>query len=67
MANEDIYIGTFTNGLLNGKGTYINNKGEKFVGLFEAGKKNGEGKLYDKNGEKIKEGIWKNDKFMNEN
>jgi len=66
MQNGDMYIGTFLNGMLNGKGTFINNMGEKFIGVFERGKKNGEGKLFDKNGKLIKEGIWKNDVFIND-
>jgi hypothetical protein len=64
MHNGDVYIGVFTNGLLNGKGTFINHKGEKFIGIFEGGKKNGEGKLFDKSGKVIKEGIWKKDIFI---
>ena len=66
MQNGDMYIGSFLNGMLNGKGTYINSIGEKFIGVFERGKKNGEGKLFDKNGKIIKEGIWKNDVFIND-
>ena len=66
MQNGDMYIGTFLNGILNGKGTFINNMGEKFIGVFERGKKNGEGKLFDKNGKLIKEGTWKNDVFIND-
>ena len=64
MQNGDIYIGVFTNGFINGKGTYINKNGEKYVGNFEGGKKNGEGKLFDKKGNLIKEGFWKKDVFI---
>ena len=66
MQNGDMYIGTFLNGMIHGKGTFINNIGEKFIGVFERGKKNGEGKLFDKNGKLVKEGIWKNDAFIND-
>ena len=64
MQNGDKYIGTFKNGLINGKGTYINNNGEKYIGNFQGNKKNGYGKLYDKNGTLIKEGIWENGIFI---
>ena len=57
-------IGIFKNGLINGKGTYINNNGEKYKGNFQGNKKNGYGKLYDKNGTLIKEGIWENEIFI---
>ena len=41
--------------------TFIdNNTGEKYVGNFEGNKKNGYGKLYDENGILIKEGLWEN-------
>ena len=64
MQNGDKYIGIFKNGLINGKGTYINNNGEKYIGNFQSNKKNGYGKLYDKNGTLIKEGIWENGIFI---
>ena len=65
LKNGDKYIGIFTNGAINGLGTFIdNNTGEKYVGNFEANKKNGYGKLFDKNDILIKEGIWKNGKYI---
>ena len=61
LKNGDKYIGIFTNGAINGKGTFIdNNTGEKYIGNFEGNKKNGYGKLYDENGILIKEGLWEN-------
>ena len=63
MKNGDIYIGFFKYGLINGKGTCYNIKGEKYVGNFVNGKKNGFGQLYDKNGKIIHMGIWKDNKF----
>ena len=65
MKNGDIYNGIFVNGLINGKGTFINKKGEKYVGFFKNGKKDGEGSLFDKDGNVINAGIWIQDKYIN--
>ena len=64
MKNGDAFIGTFINGLINGKGTMTNKNGEKYVGNFKNGKKDGEGNLYDKDGNIINSGVWIQDKFM---
>ena len=57
----DKYIGEFTNGLKNGKGTYYWNDGDKYVGEYKNGKKDGKGIFYFKNGDRY-EGEYKNDK-----
>ena len=62
--NGDIYIGDFKNGLINGKGKYINSLGEQYIGGFLWGKKHGIGKFYNKDGKLIQFGNWKNDKFF---
>ena len=59
-----IYEGDYNKDLREGEGTYYYNTGEKYVGNFEANKKNGYGKLFDKNDILIKEGIWKNGKYI---
>ena len=64
MKNGDCYIGIFKNGLINGRGIFKNNKGEKFNGFFSNGKKHGMGKLYDKDGNLIASGYWNMDKFV---
>ena len=50
--------------IINGKGSCINRKGEKYIGFFKNGKKDGEGDLYDKEGNIIKSGVWIQDKFI---
>ena len=46
---QDSLEGRFVNGLLNGKGIFINNKGDKYVGDFVDSRKHGKGELTTKN------------------
>ena len=63
-ASGDSYEGQFVNGQLSGLGTYINKKGEKYVGQFADGFFNGFGTLYSANGEILKQGLFKDDVFV---
>ena len=61
----DVYEGQFKNGKREGKGSYFELlKGEKFIGYWFNGQKDGEGILFEFYGKKLKEGIWKNSKFI---
>ena len=51
MKNGDKYIGYFTNGVLNGKGTCISSNGEKYIGYFESQQKEGKSRGF----------LWKSD------
>ena len=67
IKSRDIYIGMFTNGLMNGKGTLIYKNKERYVGNFKDSKKDGEGYLFDSEGNIKKSGIWEKDKFVSSN
>ena len=43
--NQESLEGRFVNGLLNGKGIFLNNKGEKYVGDFVDSRKHGKGEF----------------------
>ena len=58
------YVGEFKNGKYNGQGTFIFKSGAKDVGEFQNGKLNGFAIRYDKYGTILKQGIWKDDKFL---
>jgi hypothetical protein len=62
---EDTYIGTFKDGLPDGKGKYLYKNGDIFQGYMKNGKKDGKGKLnYTLNGKKYTlTGYWKNDEY----
>ena len=61
-ANGDKYIGEFKD-KLNGEGSYTWSGGDKYVGEYKDGNQHGQGKYTYANGT-IKEGIWKDNKFM---
>jgi len=63
---KDTYLGRFTNGLPDGKGTYTWANGNIYTGDWLAGKRNGDGALIIKLEEKdsIVAGIWENDKYI---
>ena len=63
-ANRDKYTGEHKNGKMHGQGIFIFNDGSKDVGEFKTDKLNGYAIRYDPKGNILKEGIWKNDKFM---
>ena len=62
--NGTKYIGKFKNEKYHGKGTYTYKSGAKDFGEFQNGKLNGFAIRYDKYGTILKQGIWKNDKFL---
>ena len=69
--NGDEYIGEYKYNQMDGKGMYTfgsksKRAGDKFSGEFKDGKRNGQGKYIYSNGT-VKEGIWKNDKFVSAN
>lgn len=57
------YIGQWKNGKMNGIGTYAWKNG-KDVGEFKNSMLNGFATRYDKKGNILKQGIWKDDKFL---
>ena len=59
----DKYIGECKDGKKHGQGTYTWISENKYVGEFKDGNMHGQGTYTFANG-KIKEGIWKNDKFQ---
>ena len=58
------YEGEFKDNKRHGQGTFIFANGIKQVGKFENDFLNGFGISYDKNGTILKEGIWKDGKFL---
>ena len=58
------YVGEYKNGKSHGQGTYNYADGTKDVGEFQNGKLNGFAIRYDKYGTILKQGIWKDDKFL---
>ena len=60
----DTYIGEFKYGKREGKGTFIWANGLKDKGEFKNDKLNGFAIRYDRNGKILKQGVWKNDKFL---
>ena len=60
----DAYIGEFKNGKRHGQGTFTYADGSKDIGKFENDYLNGFAIRYDKYGNILKEGIWKDDKFL---
>ncbi len=63
---EDVYVGSFKNGLPDGKGTYTFKNGNIYQGYWKEGKKEGKGKFsFIINGEKqILIGYWKSDEYI---
>ena len=62
--NGNKYKGNWQNGKMSGIGTYIWKNGIKDVGEFKNGALNGFAIRYDEKGKILKEGIWKDDKFL---
>ncbi len=62
----DHYIGGFSKGWPNGKGTYTWANGDEYSGQFEKGKRNGEGTLLLKvqEGDSVLAGLWGNDIYL---
>ena len=58
------YVGEYIDNKKNGQGTYTFSDGIKDVGEFQNGKLNGFAIRYDKYGTILKQGIWKDDKFL---
>lgn len=63
---ENAYEGKFKKGLPNGEGTMIYANGGKYEGQWKNGARHGEGKyIFQLDGkETIKDGIWKEDKYI---
>jgi len=63
---EDTYIGTFKDGLPDGKGKYLYKNGDVFQGYFQNGQKDGKGKFeYTLNkGKNTLIGYWKKDEYV---
>ena len=60
----DKYVGEWKDDKKNGQGTYISANGEKYIGELKNGKLNGYAIRYSSDGSILKEGIWKDDKFI---
>ncbi len=63
----EYYVGSYQNDKRNGHGTYYWPNGEKYTGDWKDDKRNGEGIFYGKDGNIVTQGVWKNDKLVNEN
>lgn len=63
---EETYIGTFKDGLPDGKGKYFYKNGDFFHGYWKKGQRHGKGKFkYTSDGEKnTLFGYWKNDEYV---
>ena len=60
----DKYEGEYKKNKKHGQGTYTFLNGVKDTGQYKFGSLNGFATRYDKDGNVLKEGIWKNDKFL---
>jgi len=60
------YEGDYKNDQRSGTGTYYWPNGEKYVGHWKNDMRNGEGKFYGKDGELMTQGVWKDDKLVEE-
>lgn len=58
------YKGSYENDERNGEGTYYWTNGEKYVGHWKGDKRNGQGIFYNKKGDIITQGVWENDKLV---
>ena len=66
FASGDKYVGEFEGGTYNGQGTYTYEGGDKYVGGFKHGNYNGQGTYTAADGSILKEGIWKDGEFQND-
>jgi hypothetical protein len=61
-------IGTYScdrkDGFCNGRGTLLFKDGRKYVGEFKDGMRTGKGVLYDKQGAVINDGVWSENRFV---
>jgi serine/threonine protein kinase len=64
--NGDKYSGEWMDDMMNGEGTYIWKNGEKYVGGWKDGKMNGFAKYYDRNDKLLYEGMYSDDKPLEE-
>jgi hypothetical protein len=64
LTEGDEYVGQFKEDYRHGSGIYSYANGERYVGMYQKGKKNGQGILYGKNGSILKQGVWKDGKFV---
>lgn len=71
--NHSVYIGNFSDGVIEGTGMYLIEEdlpycsgSTIYIGRWKGGKKNGKGRCYAPNGDLIYDGIFENDKPVNE-
>ncbi|MGB7395470.1 MAG: hypothetical protein WA913_13850 [Pricia sp.] len=62
----EYYEGSYVNDKRKGGGTYHWPNGEKYVGQWEADKRNGRGTFYGEDGKVVTQGVWKDDKLVEE-
>ncbi|WP_344820933.1 hypothetical protein [Aquimarina gracilis] len=61
------YQGEYQNDRRNGMGTYFWPNGEKYTGHWKNDQRDGEGVFYGKDGKIVTQGVWKDDKLIEEN
>ncbi|KAA1246533.1 hypothetical protein [Aquimarina sp. RZ0] len=64
--NGEYYEGNFKNNQRHGKGSMHYKDGTKYSGKWKNNQKNGKGKLYDDTGKIIKQGLWKQNVFIDQ-
>ncbi|UII76302.1 hypothetical protein LV716_00470 [Flagellimonas sp. HMM57] len=65
-ADGEHYSGNYINDQRTGYGTYYWPNGEKYTGQWKDDKRNGEGVFYGADNQVVTQGIWKNDKLVEE-